>query len=408
LLLPLSAQGEGRNANADAELHFLLLVHDPEEESGPMIPQGNKRIKRRVMPELEADYNEYRRIVEDMVQNGGSLVSDPNWLIAADYSNPPDTYDKTKALQFALSEEGYRERFSKMKSLMKAWIGGIENPSEAVLSMYRRFLEHTDQLGLWHANVDKCGDNVPLLSADLGSIMDLNLLYAFASCSERRMTRLLEVGGGYGRLAEAAFNIFGRSLKFVLVDAVPASLYYSRKYLSYVCPDARVRSFYDGGGGQFNLEDVDIAIIPSWHFWKFNGIFYDICVNIESMQEMRQEHVDHYLSLFQSVGADGAIIYLSNAHDYYFRGSFNYPKNWQRLFLSNTPRSWTADHPTEIFRKTKDDHGAQNTVVSSAYNYGLWLKQDPEKFVDEVGYKKLIVPLFRGLARKLRSKLTIG
>ena len=35
-----------------------------------MVPQDNKRIKRRLVPELEADYEEYRRIVEDMVHNG--------------------------------------------------------------------------------------------------------------------------------------------------------------------------------------------------------------------------------------------------------------------------------------------------------------------------------------------------
>jgi hypothetical protein len=372
-----------------------------------MVPKANKRIKKRLVPELKADYKDYLRLVEDMVHNGGPLISDPNWLRADDRSEAPDTYDKKKALEFALSQEAFQEKFSKMKALMKAWIGGTERPSRGAISKYRRFLERSDPLGLWQPNVEKSEDDIPLLQADLGTIMDLNLLYAFAASNERRVTRVLEVGGGYGRLAEAAFNIFGRSLKYVLVDAVPASLYYSRKYLSHVCPDARIKSFYDEGGEDFDLENLDIAIIPSWHFERLNRSCYDICVNIESMQEMNQEHVDYYLGLFQSVAADGATIYLSNARDYYFRGVFKIPKNWQRLFSGNTPRSWTPDHPTEIFRKTSDDYSIQNSAIDSAYNYGLWLQKDPEDFISRNGYKAMISPMLEETARKVKSKLGV-
>ena len=372
-----------------------------------MLPQGNKRIKKRLVPELEADQKEYLRLVEDMVRNGRDLISDPNWLRGDDRSGTPDSYDKEKALEFALSQEGYQEKFSKMKALMKAWIGGTEPPSRATILKYRRFLERSDSLGLWQPNVEKNEDGIPFLQADLGSIMDLNLLYAFAASSKRSVTLALEVGGGYGRLAEAAFNIFGRSLKYVIVDAVPASLYYSRKYLSLACPDARIKSFYDEGGEDFDLENLDIAIIPSWHFERLNRSNYDICINIESMQEMNQRHVDYYLGLFQSVAADGATIYLSNAHDYYFRGVFNIPKNWQRLFSGNTPRSWTPDHPTEIFRKTSDNYSIQNSALDSVYNYGLWLQKDPEDFISRNGYKTMISPMLEETARKVKSKLGV-
>jgi SAM-dependent methyltransferase len=373
-----------------------------------VIPQENKRIKRRSVPELEADHKEYLRIVEDMVHNAGPLIPDPNWLIADDYSRAPDVYDKRKALDFALSEEGYREKFSHMKALMKAWIGETAGrPSQAVISKYRRFSAHSDPLGLWQPNVEESEDGIPLLQADLGSIMDLNLLYAFSASPERNVTRVLEVGGGYGRLAEAASNIFGRSLKYVLVDAVPASLYYSRKYLAHACPDARIGSFYEGGSDDFDLENYDIAIMPSWHFEKLNRSSFDICVNIESMQEMNQEHVSYYLNLFQSVAADGATIYLSNAHDYYFRGSFNYPKNWQKLSCSNTPRSWTLDHPTELFRKTSRDYSMQNSVHDSIYSYRLWEQNDPEDYINRNGCKPMIVPLFEGIAQRVRSKLRV-
>jgi len=51
-------------------------------------------------------------------------------------------------------------------------------------------------------------EDVPIFRQDLGSLMDLNLIHYFAKPPYGRVTRILEVGGGYGRLAEAAFNVF--------------------------------------------------------------------------------------------------------------------------------------------------------------------------------------------------------
>jgi SAM-dependent methyltransferase len=375
-----------------------------------MVPEDNKRMKRILVHELDADHKSYARVVEDMVRNGGMLIPDPNWLVPfKDEEASVDTMqgvagaDKTKGIEFALSGEGYRKQFSKMTNLMPAWIGATADELQCpdTISKYRRFMEHIDLLGLWDVNVTNHQAGMPLRQADLGSIMDLNLLYAYARAPERKVTRVLEVGGGYGRLAEVAFNIFGRSVTYVLVDAVPASLYYSREYLARACPDARIKSFYDDESESLDLDGADIAIVPAWHFEKLNHYSYDVCVNIESMQEMNQDHVDYYLRLFQSVAADEATIYLSNARGYYFRGEFAYPRNWRKLFSSNTPRSWMPDHPTEILRKTSADYSAQNSAVDSAYKYGLWLQKDPSAFISRNGGKKVIAPLVREMASGL-------
>jgi hypothetical protein len=370
-----------------------------------MIPQAERRIKRRSVPELGADQNEYSRILDDMVENSGPLIPDPNWLRGDDVSKAAETYNRDEALHVALSEEAYRSKFSKMKELMKAWIGTMEPPNQGAISRYCRLLGDNDPLGLWRANIEETGDRIPLMTPDLGSMMDLNLLYAFSASAERRTTKILEVGGGYGRLAEAAFNIFGHSVKYVMIDAVPASLYYSRKYLANACPDARIGSFYDRERDGFNLDDYDIAIVPAWHFQRINKSRYDICVNIESMQEMGQQHVDYYLQLFDSLAVDGATIYISNAHDYYFRGSFNYPNNWQKLLCSNTPRSWNFKHPTEIFRKTSHDYSLQNAMVDSIYNYGLWRESDPEMFIARTGCRRMISATLRKIAKTVEFKL---
>jgi hypothetical protein len=339
-----------------------------------------------------------------MVQNSGPLIPDPNWLATEDTSLLAESYDRAKALDFARSEQHYLAKISRMGLLMHAWVGGTERPTEAAISKYYRFLKHCDALALWQPNIDS-GCVVPLFRQDLGTLMNLNLLYAFAPRSESKVTTLLEIGGGYGRLAEAAFNIFGRTLQYVMVDAVPASLYYARKYLTYACPDARIGFYYDTGSECFDVSRYDIAIVPAWHFERLNTLRYDICVNIESMQEMNQDHVDYYLNLFQRVAADGATIYLSNAHDYYFRGSFNYPIHWQKLFCANTPRSWRSDHPTEVFRNTSCDCSMPNRVSDALHRYRLWLEDDPQEFVSRKGRRSLIAPLLRGVPEVASAKV---
>ena len=86
---------------------------------------------------------------------------------------------------------------------------------------------------------------------------------------------------------------------------------------------------------------------------------------------MTQAAVDAYIGLFDRIADDDAIFYLSNAHDYQFRGSWNYPPTWRRLFCSNTPRSWTRDHPTEVFARAAGDHVAVNAAIEAAYRLSL-------------------------------------
>lgn len=307
-----------------------------------MIPQANKRIKLHQVPELVAHQHEYWRLFDDMVFHAGPLAPSPNWLMLDDVSRSPESYDAEKAREFSVSQAAF-EKVSSFKNLMFAWVGQSHVSPLKEIAAYSRFLESRDVLGLWDGNI-----GTQLRRQDFGTLMDLNLIYEFSTSLRDRPTRILEVGGGYGRLAEAAFNVFGKSIQYVMVDAVPASLYYSKKYLTHACPDARVGSYYDA---DFSFGDCDIAIVPAWHFEKLNMLRYDACVNIESFQEMTQFHVDYYLNLFDRVAVDRATIYVSNAHDYFFRGTFNYPSSWRNVFAGNTPRSWTPDHPTEIFLK---------------------------------------------------------
>jgi hypothetical protein len=189
-----------------------------------------------------------------------------------------------------------------------------------------------------------------------------------------------------------------------MIDSLPASLYYARKYLAHACPDARIDSFYDAGE-RLDLDNLDIAIIPAWHFESVNALRYDVCANIESMQEMNQFHVDHYLNLFEAVAVQGATMYLSNAHDYYFRGTLNYPNNWQKLFCSNTPRSWRHDHRTEIFKKTDQDFSLANQACDAPHKDRLSFLMNADECVAHYGVKPLIRPMANRILSRVASRI---
>jgi putative sugar O-methyltransferase len=147
------------------------------------------------------------------------------------------------------------------------------------------------------------------LNADLGSVMDLNLINVYADFPGPRSTTILEVGGGYGRLAEAFYNTFSETMKYVLVDAVPASIMYAYLNMSK-CTSAKVGFYYNHD--ELDLNKFDVYVMPSWHFKRLNNSEYDISINVESMQEMAQVHVDFYMGLFDAVTRPDGLIYISN------------------------------------------------------------------------------------------------
>jgi hypothetical protein len=251
---------------------------------------------------------------------------------------------------------------STIDKMLAPWLGGTRQPASAkIVARYAPFLMAHDPLGLWTANVADADVLSGLLEADLGSMVDLNIMYSFSAMATDRPTAILEVGGGYGRLAEAALNVFGKTVKYVLVDSVPGSLLYARDYMRQACPWAQIGCYYNGD--PFDLDAFDCYIVPSWHFEAINNTAYDICLNLESFQEMGQQQVDTYLSWFNEVGREGALIYLSNAHDYRFRGDWKYPVTWQRLLCARIPRSWTSDHRAEVFIKGSHDYSVANAAI---------------------------------------------
>jgi hypothetical protein len=309
----------------------------------------------------------FRQILADLLDNAGPHAPSEHWMWVND-SRPEPGQAQLASLGSEGAARTYFEKFSRLNLLLDAWVG-CTDMQRLDPERYRRYEDwcgSLDELGLLpqlkaHAADPDCA----AMNTDLGTVVDLNLLYLCALKKAPRST-ICEVGGGYGRLAEGLLALFAGRVCCVMVDAVPGSLMYAYLYMKACFPELRIGSYYNGD--VLDPEKWDCYVAPTWHFEGLAaGLPFDLCVNIESMQEMNQWHVNYYLQLFNRILAPEGTVYLSNAKDYVFKGTWPYPANWQRVFCQNTPRSWTRIHPTEIFRNTAGNWSAETRLQDWGY-----------------------------------------
>jgi len=261
-------------------------------------------------------------------------------------------------------EKASHPTFSDMLPL---WIGkkAMEEVSEEVLVKYAPFMQEWDFLDLFPAYVEqKIGKDYKRRIADLGTIIDVNLMAKHIKTFQNGHCYMLEIGGGYGRLAEAFLGVFQKQIKYVLVDTVPASLVYADLYLRETLKDCSIGFYYRGH--DFDLVKYDCYIMPSIYFERLNKYDFDVSINIAAMQEMTQEQIDYYLVLIDKVTKMQGQIYLSNSRDYRKR-RYEYLNTWHLILKRNTPKSWTPHYPVEIFYKTDQDCTDENQLVEIQY-----------------------------------------
>ena len=287
-------------------------------------------------------------IAEDMIKNGGNLKPSAHW----DWNLCGWAKEIDKNINY-YSSELYEKRYSNLQMMLDPFIGvtSMLKVSEDSIKKYEQYLRKIDNLNMLPEKVLTFSSKNGWIETDLGSVMDCNLIFNHSQSlvDKEKRTSIIEIGGGYGRLAEVFLG--GReawnSVHYLLVDAVPASLMYSYLYLKSQHPNLSIGAYFNGD--EYSL-DYDCYIMPSWHLDKIVSKTFDISINVESMQEMVQEQVDYYINQFDRVTKPGGLVYLSNSKVYVFKGKWNIPKYWKKLFDENTPRSWTANHPTQIYR----------------------------------------------------------
>lgn len=323
--------------------------------------------------DIDADKNLYRQIVDDMIKNAGNFIPRSNWQKLYDDRNSETFREgsaRHKEVQYTdeqILKNAYDvlERYHNMRIMMAAWVGVVGEKDKLQRETVTPYSEFLSELDPSPQLLDALMENIEnTMLADFKTAEEITMIQHITKDIPK--LNMLEIGGGYGRLAEGFMNVYGHEqIHCVLADSVPASIMYCYLYLRKSFPHLKIGIYYEDPKASSN--DFDIYIVPTWHLESVcsrDQIQFNLLVNIQSMQEMSQWHVDYYLNLFDKIGADNAIVFLDNNKKWTFQGSWNYPKNWRLLFRQNTPSSWSDDCPTEIFVKDKGDFTAYNDLIN--------------------------------------------
>lgn len=320
-----------------------------------------------------ADGALFRRIVEDALKHGEALIPRGQWESFLGYSREDLAGSREEGLQRV--EEGFARKYPTLRSMLDPWIGctGLLPLTEAYRDKFFPTLKAMDFLGLLPDEPFAPG---AVLNTDMGSLLDGLLIGGFARLDSQKGARILEIGPGYGRLVEVLLGLFPSITRYVLVDAVPATLAYCHDYLQRRLPSRRVTLHLSD---EPLPVDADVVITTPWHLASLRESEFDVMVNVESMQEMTQDYVDLYLRFIDERLREGGHFYFSNSMCYVNKGPWTFPSHWRALMWHNTPRSWSLEHPTIVFEKTREDFSRQNQLLRGLHglqvcDWGLEMK----------------------------------
>ncbi|WP_332673686.1 putative sugar O-methyltransferase [Aromatoleum sp.] len=109
-------------------------------------------------------------------------------------------------------------------------------------------------------------------------------------------SRVIELGGGYGRVAWLMLRAFPR-VQYILVD-IPPALAIAQQYLTTLYPERTTFRFRAFGAYEEVAEELshaDIAFLTPNQLDLLPSIAADLFVNISSLHEMRREQISHYI-----------------------------------------------------------------------------------------------------------------
>lgn len=348
--------------------------------------------------EIEADRVLLAELVGEMERCGGAMKPAPGWLLPDDLVNAPigELLDPWNGAAGAIP----------LSRLVDAPPGTKKSPIEnyaarVVLPYIENYLRSIDHTGLLEgvSLEDLAGAGWRLF--DLESMTDFLQIAAFFDFTQPDPL-IVEIGGGFGRLIEFIVRLTGRRVRHVNIDAVPVSMMYSHQYLKKHFPDRTVQVFRPDSDAR--PDTCDFLIVPAWHLGRLTLPPADLGINIESMQEMNQALVDFYLAYLDRSVRDDGIVFLINSREHEFVGDWNIPDTWQCLFRHRTARSWTIDHPTEVFRKTASSQRPQNMLRAAAY----WQERCYAELVKELQTAQKLPNTPHGIENMLEARRRKG
>jgi putative sugar O-methyltransferase len=184
-----------------------------------------------------------------------------------------------------------------------------------------------------------------LVSQDLAtSIAEINCFWPWLPETVQAPIEVLEIGGGYGRLAHTIFQT--RPVRRYMIVDIPPALQICAHYMSRLMPNLRVfhaRSFerWEDVSQEINASDL-VFLFPHQLQLLPNG-YVDASLAVSSLHEMRLSQANSYLAEMGRVSR--RVIYSKqywqyiNPHDNIVleQGQYDYPSDFSSVHLKNDP-----------------------------------------------------------------------
>jgi len=211
---------------------------------------------------------------------------------------------------------------------------------------------------------DRGGD----LECDLGPVHDYLLIKKFLTNfdDDDKQFKFLEIGGGYGRLAEIFMTRHCENITYIISDSIPESIYYSYAYLKTRLPDVNVTLVLDGTEIP-DLNQSGIIILPSWRLGGLNSNAIDLFMNVASIQETIDKTAHAYFSEAERLLKKEGMFFFENSREFFYRREYHYPDNWQYQLKTRSPRSRTIDYPVDILHVKDSKQEKNNIAILAAY-----------------------------------------
>ncbi|MEA2418298.1 MAG: hypothetical protein QOE60_504 [Thermoleophilaceae bacterium] len=150
---------------------------------------------------------------------------------------------------------------------------------------------------------------------------------------------ILEIGGGYGRLAWAFLECFP-SVRYLMVD-IPPALAVAERYLSLVYPHRprfEFRHFDSYEDVRQEFEDSQILFLTPNQLELIPTPSAGLCINVSSLHEMSPPQIEHYLRTIDA--HSNGFFYTKqwlrsmNPHDEVIirREDYEIPATWRSVF----------------------------------------------------------------------------
>jgi len=125
--------------------------------------------------------------------------------------------------------------------------------------------------------------------------------------------KIVEVGGGYGRLAMFFLAYFGSRCHYVSVDFVPTSLTFAPQVIRQAFPELQVADTITlASNKEISLGDFNFVSLPTWEIGRLGPQQYSLGINIHSFQEMKKTSFAFYIEQFHRLLASRSLLYTIN------------------------------------------------------------------------------------------------